>query len=124
MVDFLMPTLYEQIEEAFDNGMLDTTYPPSVYEAYLKAREMSFEHLMDWPQSTAHDIADYYVGYFASRRDFIDEYITGVCGVQIPSTLVIDYEATWQSELRHSYDFVLEDGEREDSGKGWYFQQH
>lgn len=113
-------SLYEKIEHLFDLGYLDTTYPPSVYEAYLKAREMPISELGSYPTKVARDIADYYVGYYENRRDFVDAYITDVCGVQIPSTLTIDYVTTWEADLRHSYDFIPDD----DSGAGWYFQKH
>ena len=116
----VMPrSLYEKIEQMFDEGRLDTTYPPSVYEAYLKAREQNFDLLKNFPTKIARDIADYYVGYYERRRDFIDDYVTEICGVQIPSTLTIDYPTTWEADLRHSYDFVPGDGDA-----GWYFQKH
>jgi hypothetical protein len=117
-----MPTLYEKIEQLFDDGKLDTTYPPSVYEAYLKAQGLSLGELKTYPMLIADKIAGYYVGYYETRRDFIDVYITDICGVQIPSTLTVDYNTTWEADLRHSYEYVP--GDNEAAGEGWYFQRH
>lgn len=118
-----MRTLYEQIEEMFDAGQLDTTYPPSVYEAYLKAQGAGFVLLQVFPTQTADLIASHYIGYFETRRDFIDCYITDVCGVQIPSTLTVDYDTTWEADLKHQFDYVPEVSD-EHNGGGWYFQKH
>lgn len=112
-------SLYSKIEQMFDEGKLDTTYPPSVYEAYLKAQEHPIQRLRDYPMGVARQIESYYVGYYETKRDFIDDYVTEICGVQIPSTLSIDYETTWNADLQHSYDFVAGDGDA-----GWYFQKH
>lgn len=117
-----MPTMYEKIERLFDKGRLDTTYPPSVYEAYLKSREMSFGELMTYPKLVVSGIAAYYVGYFIDRRAFIDDYLE-TFGVEIPSYLAIDYKTTWEADLRHMFDFVPED-EDNPEGAGWYFRQH
>lgn len=117
-----MRTLYEKIEELFDEGRLDTTYPPSVYEAYLKAQGLGLAELKTYPTKIADQIASYYIGYFETRRDFIDVYITDVCGVQIPSTLSVDYNTTWEADLRHSFSYVP--GDAEHNGEGWYFQRH
>jgi len=119
----LMPrSLYEKIERMFDDGKLDTTYPPSVYEAYLKAQELDFDELKIYPTKIARQIADYYVGYFETLRDFVDTYVTDRCGVQIPSTLTIDYKTTWEADLRHTHDYVP--GDNEQNGEGWYFERH
>ena len=114
-------SLYEQIEEMFDAGQLDTTYPPSVYEAYLKSQGAEIGILKTFPRKTADLIASYYIGYFENRREFIDCYITDVCGVQIPSTLSVDYNTTWEADLRHQFDYVA--GDDEENGEGWYFQK-
>jgi len=45
-----------------------------------------------------------------------------ICGVQIPSTLTVDYNTTWDADLQHSFDYVP-DGEGT-NGEGWYFQKH
>ena len=118
-----MATTYEKIERLFDQGKLDTTYPPSVYEAYLKSRETTVELLRNFPGKVAKDIANYYVGYFENRRAFIDDYLESF-GVEIPSYLAIDYKTTWEADLRHTFDFVPADESRPDEGEGWYFRQH
>ena len=113
--------LYEQIEEMFDAGQLDTTYPPSVYEAYLKAQGAGIVLLQTFPTQTADLIASHYIGYFSNRREFIDCYIIDVLRAQIPSTLSIDYNTTWEADLRHQFDYVP--GDDEANGGGWYFHK-
>lgn len=114
-------TVYDQIERMFDNGELDTTYPPSVYEAYMKAKELALIDLKQNPRKFAESMMDVYVGYFEDRKSFIDGLLE--LEVDLPKFVIIDYEATWERELRHSYDFVQAEGVHETSGEGHYFNQ-
>ena len=55
---------------------------------------------------------DAYYGYFSTVWKFIDEYLDSTC-TEIPYWVVLDYEATWNSSLRHDY---LEEN-------GYYFRR-
>ena len=53
------------------------------------------------------DFEDSYYGEFDSVRDFVEEQLESM-GTEIPSWVSIDYEKTWECELRH--DYVRENG--------------
>lgn len=113
-------TVYQQIEEMFDAGKLDTTYPPSVYEAYMKAKNLALIDLKQNPRKFADSMMDAYMGYFEDRQTFVDAALETL-DVAIPAIVAIDYEATWERGLRHQYDFVQAEGVHEESGEGHYF---
>ena len=96
-----MSATYDEIEEAFDNGDFDTTYPPSVYEAYCEYQELDIEELVENNSTHAGNIADYYIGHYDDREDFILEGL-GI-EVDIHSYLVVDYDASWERNFRHEY---------------------
>lgn len=115
-----MKTLYDQIEEFFDRGKLDTTYPPSVYEAFLKMEARSFDYLVQWPNKVAREIEKSYIGYYRSFAEFIEDYVTELVGYgPLPKLLVLDEEATWE-KLEEEYTLIPAD-ESPESGMGWYF---
>ena len=49
-----------------------------------------------------YEFEEAYQGYFSTVRDFVEENLESH-EVEIPSWLVLDYEATWISSLRHDY---------------------
>jgi antirestriction protein len=51
---------------------------------------------------------DAYQGRYDDEASFAEEFCNDVYGVDIPSFVVIDWEATWNCNLR--YDFDFEDG--------------
>lgn len=51
---------------------------------------------------------DCFIGCYDSEAAFAEEYVIDVCGNSIPSYVVVDWDATWNCNLR--YDFDFEDG--------------
>ena len=51
---------------------------------------------------------DAYCGRYDSEEDFAEDFSVNVLGVDIPSTIVVDWTATWNCNLRHEFDY--EDG--------------
>jgi hypothetical protein len=49
-----------------------------------------------------------YQGRYDSEADFAEEFTTEVYGFDAPSFVVVDWDATWNCNLRYDYDF--EDG--------------
>jgi antirestriction protein len=49
-----------------------------------------------------------YHGRYDSEADFAEEFTTNVYGFDAPSFVVVDWDATWNANLR--YDFDFEDG--------------
>jgi len=118
-MDKQMSATYEEIEIAFDNGDLDTTYPPSVYEAFCAVREIDIEDLTYYYRKYANEISDNYVGYFENYRAFVEFKLDNE-GVEIPEWIAVDYEASWNADLIHEYDFEGVDS----NGDGHYFRKY
>ena len=50
-------------------------------------------------------VRDAYRGTYDSGADFAEEYYNHVYG-DVPSFLVVDWEATWEQSMRYDFDFV------------------
>ena len=50
-------------------------------------------------------VRDAYRGTYDSGADFAEEYYNDVYG-DVPSFLVVDWEATWEQSMRYDFDFV------------------
>ena len=51
---------------------------------------------------------DAYQGSYESEAEFAEEFTTDIYGFDAPSFVVVDWDATWNANLR--YDFDFEDG--------------
>jgi hypothetical protein len=49
------------------------------------------------------DFEEAYEGEFESEAYFTEEILANICGRHLPSWIVIDYQATWDSMLRFDY---------------------
>ena len=52
------------------------------------------------------NVEDAFRGVYSSEESFTEEHITETCGIEIPVYVVVDWEATWESNVRFYYDFV------------------
>jgi hypothetical protein len=50
-------------------------------------------------------VEDAYRGCYDDEETFAEEYYNEIYG-EVPSFLVVDWEATWNSSLRYDFDFV------------------
>jgi hypothetical protein len=50
-------------------------------------------------------VRDAYRGHYDSGADFAEEYYNDVYG-DVPSFLVVDWEATWEQSMKYDFDFV------------------
>ncbi len=55
--------------------------------------------------SCVENVRDAYRGVYSSGADFAEEFYNDVYG-DVPSFLVVDWEATWEQSMRYDYDFV------------------
>lgn len=62
------------------------------------------EHCGDFDQVA--ECEDAYYGEYSSESDFAEEYMSEL--YDIPSSIVVDWESTWETTLR--YDFDYQDG--------------
>lgn len=49
---------------------------------------------------------DAFIGCYASGADFAEEYYEQNETHAVPSYLIIDWKATWESNLRYDFDFI------------------
>ena len=49
---------------------------------------------------------DAFRGSYDSEADFAEEYTNEVYGIDIPSFIVVDWQATWDHNLRYDFDFI------------------
>lgn len=108
-----MSATYDEIEAAFDNGDLDTTYPPSVYEAFCDIQEIDIDDLTHYYRKYSDEIASNYIGHFQTVRELVEFKLENE-EIELPSWIAVDYETSWNADLIHSYD----------ESDGHYFLKH
>ena len=103
---------YTQLLDA--NGTLNKPEPTNISEEYQEVYDKLCENhheeaieafLTIWEESDLHGFEDAYVGCYESEKDFAEQYTTDVYGLDVPSFVVIDWEATW-NQLSYDYEFV------------------
>lgn len=75
-------------------------------DSYTQDAVDAFLELYD--ENDLESFEDAYQGCYESEADFAEQFTTDVYGFDAPAFLVIDWEATWNCNLR--YDFDFEDG--------------
>ena len=73
---------------------------------YSKESVRAFLEIYD--ESDLQYFDDAYQGSYESEANFAEQFTNDVYGLDIPSFVVVDWDATWNSNL--SYDFDYEDG--------------
>ena len=104
---------YTQLLDA--NGTLNKPEPTNISEEYQEVydklcgrghHEGSIQAFLTiWEQSDLEHFEDAYVGCYESEKDFAEQYATDCYGLDVPSFVVIDWEATW-NQLSYHYEFV------------------
>ena len=103
---------YTQLLDA--NGTLNKPEPTNISQEYQELYEKLCENhheeaieafLTIWEESDLHGFEDAYVGCYESEKDFAEQYTTDVYGLDVPSFVVIDWQATWDL-LSYDYEFV------------------
>ena len=103
---------YTQLLDA--KGILSKPELTNISEEYQELYEKLCENhheeaieafLTIWEESDLHGFEDAYVGCYESEKDFAEQYTTDVYGLDVPSFVVIDWEATW-NQLSYDYEFV------------------
>lgn len=75
-------------------------------DSYGKDAVNAFLELHD--ESLLEYFEEAYNGRYDSESDFAEQFTTDVYGFDVPSFVVVDWDATWNTNLR--YDFDFEDG--------------
>jgi antirestriction protein len=76
-------------------------------EFYGKDAVNAFLELHD-DESLLEYFEEAYQGRYDSESDFAEQFTTDVYGFDAPSFVIVDWQATWDHNLRYDYD--IEDG--------------
>ena len=101
----LKEELYDYLEE---QGIDELGY----FEQYQELMSNNDEDAVNaflslYSVSDLHAFEESYEGHYDDVRDFVENYLE-MLGENIPSWIVVDYEATWNASLR--FDYNEEDG--------------
>jgi hypothetical protein len=88
------PEISEEYQEIYDR--LCGLYGQDAVEAFLSI----------WEESDLEYFGDAYHGRYDSEADFAEQFTTDCYGLNVPSFVVIDWQATWDQGLRYDYEFV------------------
>ncbi len=59
-----------------------------------------------WEESDLHGFEDAYQGRYEDGADFAEQFTTDCYGLNVPSFVMIDWQATWDQGLCYDYEFV------------------
>ena len=84
-----------------------------VSEEYQKLSEQYGQDAVDafieiWDEDNLEYFEEAFYGRYDSEEDFAEDFMTNTYGIDIPVMIVVDWKATWNSNLRH--DFYFEKG--------------
>lgn len=85
----------------------------TVSKEYLELSERFGEDAVDafikiWDADNLEYFEEAFYGRYDSEEDFTEDFFNNVYCLDIPTMIVVDWKATWNSNLRH--DFYFEDG--------------
>ena len=95
--DTLEDEISEEYQELYQN--LCASYGKDAVSAFLELHDD--ESLLEYFEEA-------YQGSYDSEAAFAEEFTTDIYGFDAPSFVVVDWDATWNCNLR--YDFDFEDG--------------
>ena len=87
------PEISEEYQETYDR--LCGNYGQDAVDAFLEI----------YSDSDLDSFEDAYQGQYESERDFAEQFTTDVYGLDIPSFVIVDWQATWDQGLRYDYEF-------------------
>jgi hypothetical protein len=97
--------LYDYLEE---QGIDELGYFEHYQEVMSNYDENAVNAFLSlYSVSDLHAFEESYEGHYDDVRDFVENYLE-MLGENIPSWIVVDYEATWNASLR--FDYNEEDG--------------
>jgi hypothetical protein len=82
----------DENQELYDE--LSNRYGADAVDAFLEI----------YDEDDLNSFEDAYQGGYESEADFAEQFTTGY-GLDIPSFVIVDWEATWYQGLRYDYDF-------------------
>ena len=98
-----------------EKGLLDKVEESEISEEYREkydelckfySQDAVDEFIELYSEEDLDQFEDAYVGYYDSEAEFAEQFTNDVYGFDAPSFVVIDWEATWNCNLRYDFDFV------------------
>ena len=86
----------EEYQEQYQK--LSETYGKDAVDAFLEL----------YDEDDLESFEEAYYGRYDSEADFAEQFVNDTCDFDVPSFVVVDWDATWNCNLR--YDFDFEDG--------------
>ena len=83
----------DEYQELYDD--LCDTYSKDAVDAFLEI----------YDEDDLNSFEDAYQGSYESEADFAEQFTTDCYGLDIPSFVIVDWQATWEVGLRYDYDF-------------------
>ena len=84
----------DEYQEIYDK--LCAEYGEDAVDAFLEI----------WEESDLEYFEDAFYGRYESEADFAEQHTTDCYGLNVPSFVVVDWQATWDQGLRYDYEFV------------------
>jgi antirestriction protein len=119
--EVFQPATVEFIDELIENNYFIDDILQFVDEHSEEDLIAYYESYVEQGEDLGYDVVDAFVdyhgldsvescreayrGHYDSEADFAEEYYNDVYG-DVPSILVVDWQATWDQSLRYDFDFV------------------
>jgi hypothetical protein len=96
-------------------GLLNKPEPEDISEEYQKIYDELCENYCEdavnafldiWEECDLEHFKDAFQGRYDSEADFAEQHTTDCYGLNVPSFVIVDWQATWDQGLRHDYEFV------------------
>jgi hypothetical protein len=96
-------------------GLLNKTEPADISEEYQEIYSELCENYGEdavsafldiWEESDLHGFEDAFQGRYESESDFAEQLTVDCYGLNVPSFVIVDWQATWDQGLRYDYEFV------------------
>jgi hypothetical protein len=107
--------IYVINDDALFVDFMDTHGADNVkfWEEYQEQVENFNQEIVDaflemWTLDDLSSVEDAFFGSYDTPEIFAEEFYTEIMGTEIPEGIVVDWEATWNCNLR--YDFTFEEG--------------
>jgi antirestriction protein len=101
------------VKGILNNNTLENEISEEYQEQYQKLSETYGKDAVDaflelYDEDDLESFEEAYYGSYDSEANFAEQFVNDTCDFDIPSFVVVDWEATWNCNLR--YDFDYEDG--------------
>ena len=96
-------------------GLLNKPEPADISEEYQEIYSELCENYGDdavdafleiWEECDLEHFEEAFQGRYEDEADFAEQHTTDCYELNVPSFVIVDWQATWDQGLRHDYEFV------------------